>query len=51
MCEQRICSKPVEVSGLLALQTGCKFGELSVLTVTLNLNQSALASWSTTSPL
>lgn len=41
VCEQGTCSKPVEFSGIIPLQTSYKFGELSVLSVSLNLNQSA----------
>lgn len=46
VCEQGICSKPVEFSGIIPPQTSYKFGELSVLSVSLNLNQSASASGS-----
>lgn len=34
---------PIEVSGIHPLQTVCEFGELTMLYVTVNLNQSALA--------
>ena len=48
--EQGVCSNPEEARGIVPLQTSYKFGELTALSVTLNLNQSTWASWRTTSP-